>query len=681
MKYWAYVNNEILGPYEKEEIKALPAYSPSLLICPQTPVGEKTEDWREVSVCPEFAESAAAEAPIVSEQIPDQIEIGTLQIDHNFNMSNSGRLNSSRIGQLQPLENIGMPFNKGVEIPANKLARSGRVKSSDINWNLVAAEQELEKTAQQENNAVNNTAAAAPETSQPTQETTQSSDPFGDIYKDIANQNSNSAEQEQPKVEGLESLPSMADPAPAETPISLGGMTMQNTQEFSLGNDSFSENQNTETPSLGENLTVSNDALTQAAANFEPAQNDLSANVSQNNDKISGLERKIDTISRNTITREDFTMAVDPIKMKLDQFDDMFSSIRTSQNQQQSDVMSKLSHLEQALQSLASNINSYSSDGQPFMPQMSQRSSGGFDSVSLTPSYESGGAETASLVPADPAAAVKHDEKPKKHSKQEIKDVGKKASGNNIIVRFFKGLIKLIVFLVILTGLAYAAGAALKYFNKYNVSPIIIKGITKAMPDKNYKENDKDRYILPFLLENADWNEYYAAEKQNADSSSVQSEGNAQEPAVSNEERVINAVKSYQKTENGMTLEAKLAEKTGNSGASWEMMPNGENDYIINFLPEDQSMDRYSFGYNDTDGTVTGKDQPSQAIIDSLMPSEQTAEEKQPAAVPAQPAKKGSRGRRKAKAAPAEKPAEKTPAKAETPAQDGEFTVSLDDED
>ncbi|MDT8287950.1 MAG: hypothetical protein RQ748_12645, partial [Elusimicrobiales bacterium] len=55
MKYWAYVRNEILGPFEKEKLLELPEFSPSLLICPQTPVGEKTEDWKEASGYQEIA--------------------------------------------------------------------------------------------------------------------------------------------------------------------------------------------------------------------------------------------------------------------------------------------------------------------------------------------------------------------------------------------------------------------------------------------------------------------------------------------------------------------------------------------------------------------------------------------------------------------------------------------------
>ena len=66
MKYWAYVNNEILGPYEKEKLFELPVFSPATLICPQTPVGEKTEDWKEASTYPEIAamlQSGAGLAP------------------------------------------------------------------------------------------------------------------------------------------------------------------------------------------------------------------------------------------------------------------------------------------------------------------------------------------------------------------------------------------------------------------------------------------------------------------------------------------------------------------------------------------------------------------------------------------------------------------------------------------
>src|SRR3989338_10718966 len=74
MKYWAYVNNEILGPFEKGKLLELPSFSPSLLVCPQTPVGEKTEDWKEASTYPELSaligQGSMAHAPAAAADVP-----------------------------------------------------------------------------------------------------------------------------------------------------------------------------------------------------------------------------------------------------------------------------------------------------------------------------------------------------------------------------------------------------------------------------------------------------------------------------------------------------------------------------------------------------------------------------------------------------------------------------------
>lgn len=72
MKYWAYINSEILGPYEKDKLLELQVFSASTLICPQTPVGEKTGDWKEASSYPELAEllGAPKPAPAQEQQAP-----------------------------------------------------------------------------------------------------------------------------------------------------------------------------------------------------------------------------------------------------------------------------------------------------------------------------------------------------------------------------------------------------------------------------------------------------------------------------------------------------------------------------------------------------------------------------------------------------------------------------------
>ncbi|MEI7481187.1 MAG: hypothetical protein WCK75_02440 [Elusimicrobiota bacterium] len=72
MKYWAYINNEILGPYEKEKLLELPVFRATTLICPQTPVGTTTEDWKEASVYPEIAAMLGTAVTPAAEQFkPD----------------------------------------------------------------------------------------------------------------------------------------------------------------------------------------------------------------------------------------------------------------------------------------------------------------------------------------------------------------------------------------------------------------------------------------------------------------------------------------------------------------------------------------------------------------------------------------------------------------------------------
>lgn len=50
MKYWAYLNNEVLGPFEKEKLKELANFSLSSLICPE---GGQAEGWKEAAAFPE----------------------------------------------------------------------------------------------------------------------------------------------------------------------------------------------------------------------------------------------------------------------------------------------------------------------------------------------------------------------------------------------------------------------------------------------------------------------------------------------------------------------------------------------------------------------------------------------------------------------------------------------------
>ena len=60
MKYWAYTNNEVGGPFEKEQLAKLPGFTASSLICPETPAGGQTPDWKEAAAYPEVTAALAS---------------------------------------------------------------------------------------------------------------------------------------------------------------------------------------------------------------------------------------------------------------------------------------------------------------------------------------------------------------------------------------------------------------------------------------------------------------------------------------------------------------------------------------------------------------------------------------------------------------------------------------------
>ena len=50
MKYWAYINNEVLGPFEKEKLREVPGFGLTSLICAE---GAQAEGWKEASTISE----------------------------------------------------------------------------------------------------------------------------------------------------------------------------------------------------------------------------------------------------------------------------------------------------------------------------------------------------------------------------------------------------------------------------------------------------------------------------------------------------------------------------------------------------------------------------------------------------------------------------------------------------
>ncbi len=73
MKYWAYINNEIKGPFEKEELLKIEGFNNSTLVCPQSPVEEETKEWKEASNFPELA--IQNDTPSSSKDAPEALSL------------------------------------------------------------------------------------------------------------------------------------------------------------------------------------------------------------------------------------------------------------------------------------------------------------------------------------------------------------------------------------------------------------------------------------------------------------------------------------------------------------------------------------------------------------------------------------------------------------------------------
>lgn len=78
MRYWAYINNQVCGPFEKEKLPGIANFGPASLVCPENTAGGDASAWKEAGTFPEVLAAlnpAAAPAPAPApapEPLPEQ---------------------------------------------------------------------------------------------------------------------------------------------------------------------------------------------------------------------------------------------------------------------------------------------------------------------------------------------------------------------------------------------------------------------------------------------------------------------------------------------------------------------------------------------------------------------------------------------------------------------------------
>lgn len=631
MKYWAYVNNEILGPFEKDKLLELPTFSPSLLVCPQTPVGEKTEDWKEASSYPELSalaggamHSAAMPAPQPAPAPAPAPEPAAQAFPQPAIEPVS--LSFKPLTAAQSVEPMAPPTHTDgmANITVNKLGKSGIASSAP-------AEQP---------------AAVAQASS--------GFDPISlsTIIRRSENLSGQDAPAPAPAPEGLALEPRTAQPAPAPAP--------------SIAEPpAFTPEPAAPAPQPAIPQVIEREDFPSAA----PAQAPAAAAGSFDTAGLQKLIQRLDDLSKVSATRKDIDSALDPVRFKLDQMGEVISSIKNSQFQRE--VMDKLSYLENAVGELKATLRGGAPAPAPSRPQEVK-----FESNS----------DTVFGVQQAPAPKAAEKPAPAKEAAppQEVKDQGTKKSN---VGAALKKVFKLLITLVLLAAVLLGTVIGLKNFGVFDATKFLpfplpfLGGAQSAAPQPQaadpFSGEQSAAQAQPEQPGQSAAGEAASPtpEQQEALRKAMQEQAQAMQdkktapvPPEAVPE-VIYITRTYKAAPAGQSLENKIYEHAGKSGGNynktnWSVRSADGGKFEIDALiPAKTSMLTYTFLVDREKKGVQPLNEPAKAAFDAL-----TA-----------PPARAARAPKKAAAKPAPAPKKKAAPKAAAPA-DEEYEYVYEDE-
>lgn len=420
MKYWAYVNNEILGPFEKDKLLELPSFSPSLLVCPQTPVGEKTEDWKETSTYPELAALIGAGAGKASAPAPQPAPAPAQEsaprdvVEPGPAITTFKPLKAASIEPMAPAEhNLG-----GVEIAVNRLGKAG--------------------------------GETAPAAAQPAPS---AFDPIS--LSTIVRRTETLSGQEQ-AADGIAKEPPKAfgDLSPASAGsagLEISAITRENVAsagDFTpqrFGEPAPAPAPQPE-PAPAPQPEAAPEPAPQPAAGAAPVADTAG---------LATLLQRLDYMAKSSVNRQDINAAVEPLRSKLDQMGEVISAIKNSQFQRE--VMDKLNYLENSVTEMKSAVKNIQAAPAPApAPQ---------PTVSMEKA-----SDVFMGVQSQPKAAPKPEPVKEAAKPAEIVDQGSKPSR---LVPALKKAAKALVTVVLLLAVALGAVIGLKNFGIFDATKFI----------------------------------------------------------------------------------------------------------------------------------------------------------------------------------------------------------------
>lgn len=443
MKYWAYINNEILGPYEKEKLFELPVFSATTLICPQTPVGEKTEDWKEASTYPEITAMLGSPPGGGTKQLTP--EAGSPQP-------------AAKSERPQPVFNTELPESKPKSLSPHP-----------IDQTPPAAAHHIEGADFEVNQLGGGKAPRKKEEPQPAPSFTGAD--FDPMSLSQIGRRAEASGPDAPQQEPLkpadaeftppEILPSAPSPSPAPPPLAAGAM---------------------------EHLEPMAQQIPAAEPPFSPAPGAAPVPVLETRPagakSLDEIDSKLETLAANSLTKRD----IEPLKEKLGQMGEVLSSMKSDQFQRE--IMDKIQCLEKSLSDIKASLahapvpeTVFSRAQAPApaaaSPQTASISVGAVSERTPFPGNFPAGGPRAEVSPAsgpqtarETSLAPTEPKKPMEEAKQEVVDKGTsgRTSGKTGVI---KKIFKFVITLILLAAAAGGAAFALKHFGVFDVTKVL----------------------------------------------------------------------------------------------------------------------------------------------------------------------------------------------------------------
>ena len=133
MRYWAYVNNEVAGPFEVEKLCGLPNFSLTSHICPETLAGGRGISWKEASSYPDVKEGLSRPPAPVQPRRPVAVDPPALTMRGSLieEPVNIGPAGEPKAPAVNP-GNAALPSPASPHAPAKTLTPSVLLPSKEM---------------------------------------------------------------------------------------------------------------------------------------------------------------------------------------------------------------------------------------------------------------------------------------------------------------------------------------------------------------------------------------------------------------------------------------------------------------------------------------------------------------------------------------------------------------------